>query len=202
MSPVPFNEDFIKLLKKSGCEGINFGVDSTHTMILKNLGKDHDLEDLENISKLCSKYKIRFMFDLLLGGPGEDKDTIKYTVDSVKKLNPTCVGISYGIRIYPGTTLSNIIRKDTSPGKNLYGNIGSSNNFLRPVFYLSKKIGKDLIYYTNSLVSEDRRFFIGASEKSDKNYNYNENLKLQKAIKSGYRGAFWDILQRLNFNSL
>lgn len=202
MSPIPFDENFIKLLKKSGCEGINFGVDSTHTMILKNLGRAHNLEDLRNISKLCSKYKIRFMFDLLLGGPGEDKDTIKYTIDSVKKLNPTCVGISCGIRIYPGTTLSSMIRKDTSPGKNLYGNISSNNNFLRPVFYLSEKIGKDLIGYTNSLVSEDRRFFIGASDKSDKNYNYNENLKLQKAIKSGYRGAFWDILQRLNFNSL
>ena len=63
------------------------------------------------------------MFDLLVGGPGEDKDTIKYTIDSVKKLNPACVGISYGIRIYPGTTLSSMIRKDTPPGKNLYGNI-------------------------------------------------------------------------------
>ena len=59
-----------------------------------------------------------------------------------------------------------------------------------------------MIEYTNSLVSGDGRFFVGASNKSDKNYNYNENLKLQKAIKSGYRGAFWDILQRLNSNSI
>ena len=201
MSPTPFNENFVKLLKKSGCEGINFGVDSTHTMVLKNLGREHCLEDLKNISRLCAKYKIKFMFDLLVGGPGEDKKTIKYTIDSVKRLNPTCVGVSYGIRIYPGTALSQMIKKDDSMKKSLYGNIGGSDSFLKPVFYISEKIGKDLIGYTNSLISGDRRFFIGASDKSDMNYNYNENLKLQKAIRSGYRGAFWDILQRLNSNT-
>jgi radical SAM superfamily enzyme YgiQ (UPF0313 family) len=200
MSPVNFDESFAKLLKRSGCEGINFGVDSTHSLILKNLGRDHNLEDLENISRLCSKYKIRFMFDLLLGGPGEDRKTVKYTIDSIKKLNPTCVGLSYGIRVYPGTALSNMIRKDTSMRDNLYGNTSNDNNFLEPVFYISEKIGKDLVGYANRLVAGDKRFFIGASDEFDRNYNYNENLELQKAIKNGYRGAFWDILQKLNMN--
>lgn len=183
MSPVPFDEDFIKLVKRSGCEGINFGIDSTNETVLGNLGRDHSMEDLENLSRLCSKYKIKFMFDLLLGGPGEDKDTIKHTINSVKRLNPTCVGISYGIRVYPGTAIS--------------GMIADTDNFLKPVFYLSNKIGEELIDYTNNLVSGDKRFFVGASGKDDKNYNYNENLKLQKAIKNGHKGAYWDILQRL-----
>ena len=108
------------------------------------------------------------------------------TIESVKRLDPTCVGISYGIRIYPGTAISNMTKKDKgSPG------------LLKPAFYVSEKIGKDLVEYTNDLVSGDRRFFIGASDKSDKNYNYNENLRLQNAIKSGHRGAYWDILQKI-----
>jgi hypothetical protein len=123
------------------------------------------------------------MLDLLLGGPGEDKDTVKYTIDSIKRLDPTCVGISYGVRIYPGTAISSRIDKRAS--------------FLRPTFFISDKIGKELVDYTNELVSGDRRFFIGSSDKSDKNYNYNENLRLQDAIKKGYRGAYWDILQKL-----
>lgn len=200
MSPMNFDENFARLLKRSGCAGINFGVDSAHSMILKKLGRDHNLDDLKNISELCAKYKIRFMFDLLLGGPGEDRDTIKYTIDSVKKLNPTCVGLSYGIRVYPGTALSNMIKKNASMEKDLYGNEGGSRNFLEPVFYISDKIGKDLVGYTNSLVTGDKRFFIGASDESERNYNYNENLRLQKAINTGYRGAYWDILQRLNVN--
>jgi radical SAM superfamily enzyme YgiQ (UPF0313 family) len=198
MSPANFNEDFAKLLKRSGCEGINFGVDSVHPVILKNLGRDHSMEDLKNVSRLCTRYKIRFMFDLLLGGPGEDRETIKYTIDSVKKLNPACVGLSYGIRVYPGTALSNMISKNASMKKNLYGNKGNGKSFMKPVFYISEKIGKDLVGYTNSLVSGDRRFFIGASDESERNYNYNANIKLQEAIKNGCRGAYWDILQRLN----
>jgi radical SAM superfamily enzyme YgiQ (UPF0313 family) len=200
MSPINFNENFAKLLKRSGCAGINFGVDSAHSTILKNLGRDHNLDDLKNISEICAKYKIRFMFDLLLGGPGENRETIKYTIDSVKKLNPTCVGLSYGIRVYPGTALSNMIKKNISMEKDLYGNEDGSKNFLEPVFYISDKIGKDLVGYTNSLVVGDKRFFIGASDESDRNYNYNENLRLQKAINRGHRGAYWDILQRLNVN--
>jgi len=200
MSPVPFNENFIKLLKHAGCEGINFGADSTNPKILKNLGRSHTLDDLTNVAKLCSKYKIKFMFDLLLGGPGEDKDSIKYTIDNIKKLNPTCVGISYGIRVYPDTYLASTISKEFFPNnKNLFGNIKDNANFFKPVFYISEKIGRDIAEYTNNLVSCDKRFFIGATDKSDKNYNYNENLKLQEAIKKGYRGAFWDILQQINF---
>jgi radical SAM superfamily enzyme YgiQ (UPF0313 family) len=198
MSPVNFNESFARLLKRSGCEGVNFGVDSIHPLVLKNMGREHSLEDLKNISRLCSRYKIKFMFDLLLGGPGEDRETIKYTIDSVKKLNPTCVGLSYGIRVYPGTALSNMVSKSASMKKNLYRNKGSSKNFLEPVFYISEKIGKDLVDYTNSLVSGDKRFFVGASDESERNYNYNANMKLQKAIKGGFRGAYWDILQKLN----
>jgi len=184
MSPVPFDEDFIRLIKKSGCEGINFGIDSAHKTILGNLNRDHNIGDLENISRLCSKYRIKFMFDLLIGGPGEDRHTIKYTIDAVKRLNPTCVGISYGIRVYPGTAIADRAAVDAT-------------DFLRPIFFISDKMGEDIIGYTNMLVSDDKRFFIGACDKNKKNYNYNENLILQKAIISGHRGAYWDILQRL-----
>jgi tryptophan 2-C-methyltransferase len=200
MSPVPFNDSFAKLLKHAGCEGINFGVDSAHPKILKNLGRNHTLDDLANVSKLCSKYKIKFMFDLLLGGPGEDKDSIKYTIDNIKKLNPTSVGISYGIRVYPGTYLASIINNEfLTDNKNLYGNIKNNTNFFKPIFYISEEIGKDIVEYTYNLVYGDKKFFIGATEKEEKNYNYNENLRLQEAIKKGYRGSFWDILEQINF---
>ena len=204
MSPIPFNENFAKLLKKAGCEGINFGVDSANPKILRNLRREHAKDNLTNIAKICLKYKIKYMFDLLLGGPGEDKNSIKYTIEFIKKLNPTCVGISYGIRVYPGTDLANIIRKELflnnsfKNNKNLYGNL-DDNNFFEPIFYISQKIGKDIVEYTNNLVGKDKRFFIGATEKSKKNYNYNKNLRLQEAIKKGYRGAFWDILQKISY---
>jgi len=205
MSPEYIDQEFAELLKKSGCEGINFGIDSTSPEILKNLGRKHSVEDLANISKLFKKYSIKFMFDLLLGGPGENKDTIRQTIETVKKLDPDCVGISYGIRIYPGTKIFKMIKDghynsesgENSDNKYLFGNIKNNNDFMKPVFYISPEIGTSLVSYTNRLVGGDERFFIGATENEEKNYNYNENKKLQDAIKKGRRGAYWDILGQI-----
>ncbi len=47
----------------------------------------------------------------------------------------------------------------------------------------------------------DQRFFEPAVETVNggdaANYNYNENLLLEQAIRKGARGAYWDILRRL-----
>ena len=46
------------------------------------------------------------MFDLLLGAPGDTLGGIRATVDLMKRLDPTRVGISLGVRVYPGTPLA------------------------------------------------------------------------------------------------
>lgn len=104
---------------------------------------------------LLRKYKIKFMVDLLLGGPGEDKRSIKNTIDSIKKLNPYCVGLSYGVRVYPGIVLSAMIEMEAPRGKNLYGNTGGNKNYFKPVFYISEKIGTGggLLGYTTKIKS-------------------------------------------------
>ncbi len=202
MSPVPVDKNLIRKMREAGCVGINFGIDNANLEMLKNLKKKHKPEDIRKVADLCKKYGIKFMFDLLLGGPGEDKTSIKNTIDFVKKLNPTCVGVSYGIRIYPGTYLSKMIKQKHSRNlslsdSNMFGNFGENLSYLNPVFYISEKIGKEIVEYTNSLVKGDKRFFIGAAKEDDKNYNYNKNQKLQESIKKGFRGAYWDILSQI-----
>ncbi len=205
MCPEYIDEEFVKLMKKSGCEGVNFGVDSLSSEILNNLGRNHNYEDLVTISELFKKYDIKFMFDLLLGGPGETKYTIKKTIEAIKKLDPTSAGISYGIRIYPGTKIAEIANTLISDSKNtgsngadyLYGNVKENRRFIKPVFFISPEIGEALVSCTNEVVAGDERFFIGATENEEKNYNYNENKRLQDAIRRGYRGAYWDILRQI-----
>ncbi len=200
MSPVPFSETFAKKLRNAGCTGINFGIDSADLKILKNLNRRHKPQDIKRVAELCKKYGIKFMFDLLVGGPGENKKSIKYTIEYVKKLNPTCAGISYGIRIYPGTILSQLVKKNIKNKdykKNIFGNYYKNLSFLNPIFYISEELGAEIVEYTNSIIEDDKRFFIGASESSKKNYNYNKNQKLQEAIRQGQRGAYWDILQNV-----
>ena len=200
-SPIPFSEELAKLMKKSGCKGINFTVDSASENLLRMLGKDHTKDDLFEITKLCKKNNIELMYDLLIGGIGETRETVKETIETMKELSPRCIGVSMGVRIYPDTVYGEQVHFMSEKEKqiSLYGRDGSEGNFLKPVFYLSSRLGgslNDICRYIKDLTGDDKRFFINSSPEieGDNNYNYNNNNPLTEKINAGARGAFWYIL--------
>ena len=195
-SPMPFSEELMRLMKEAGCAGIDFGVDSGNDEILKNLGRKHREKDVIELAKLCHKYDMTFMYDLLLGGPGETRDTLKETIELMKEVKPSRVGVSIGVRVYPRTALGKAVQKDGVSENNpdLYGILNDNDDFFRPVFYISSSIGAEIHSYVSELVGGDDRFFVGSQEDITENYNYNDNSILVEAIKDGARGAFWAIL--------
>lgn len=199
-SPSPFSDELATLLQKAGCAGINFGVDSGVDYMLRTLGRDFTVEDLKQTTSTCHRQGITFMYDLLLGGPGETMDSLQQTIETMKQLSPHRVGASLGVRIFPYTRLAALVRKQgpLNQNPNLHGAVQGNSGFLAPVFYLSSDLGKDASEHLTQLIGKDERFFVGAKDKIDKNYNYNDNSVLVNAIRKGYRGAFWDILRRLS----
>jgi radical SAM superfamily enzyme YgiQ (UPF0313 family) len=137
------------------------------------------------------------MYDLLLGGPGETRDSLRETIEAMKRMSPQRVGASLGVRVYPGTKLASMIREQgpVANNPNLHGE--REESFLAPVFYLSPDLGEDAFRYLDDLIGGDERFMFMAGDTSSSNYNYNANTVLVDAIRDGYRGAFWDILRRL-----
>ena len=196
-SPIPFDEELASLFLQSGCAGINFGADSASDRILKTLGRDYSAEDVVRTAEICRRSGLVFMYDLLLGGPGETRESLKETVETMKRMSPQRVGASLGVRVYPGTRLAKMILQEgpveTNP--NLQGERDEA--FLAPVFYLSSELGEDASSYLEGLIGGDERFLFMAGDASNSNYNYNANTVLVDAIRDGYRGAFWDILRRL-----
>jgi radical SAM superfamily enzyme YgiQ (UPF0313 family) len=196
LSPVPFTGELARLMMRAGCRGINFGVDHGADRMLKNLGRSFTAAAIQETASLCHRLGIPFMYDLLLGGPGENKKSLSKTIAMMKEINPLRVGISAGVRIYPGTRLAEIALADIQKGKtNLRGSI--TPGFFNPIFYVSSNVGDELFPFIASQVNGDERFFFGGGEETEANYNYNDNSVLMEAIKQGYRGAFWDILRRL-----
>lgn len=202
--PVPFSDELANLMRQAGCVGIDFTVDSGNDTQLQRLGHLHRVNDIIRLTRLCHHYGFSFMFDLLLGGPGETRQTIKETLELMKDLEPTRVGISLGVRLYPDTPLGKMVKKQGVIRKNphLQGTIDENPNMLRPVFYLSHELGDDIASYIEELIKGDSRFFFVSKGQTPRNYNYNDNSQLMTAIKKGYRGAFWDILRRLSENPL
>lgn len=199
MSPAPFSEELASLMVKAGCMGVDFGVDHGNDVMLKRLGRSFTKEDIVNTAKVCHQHGIAFMYDLLLGGPGETQDTVRETIDLMKDINPSRVGVSTGIRIYPNTHLSKIVLREGVSENNeaLYGAVVGNDGFFKPIFYISSGVGEDLVPYVAGLVRQDERFFLGTKEDVGDNYNYSDNSILVEAIRSGHRGAFWDILRKI-----
>lgn len=203
--PVPFDEEPTRLLQAAGCAGIDFTVDSLNQCQLQRLNHLHRAEDVASAVKLCRQYGIATMIDLLLGAPGETRDTIRETLQRAADINPDAVGISLGVRLYPHTPLWNMVKQQAPPHQHP-GVSGWSSPpdtpdafaLLRPVYYLEPTLGTDIAEYISELIAGDRRFMFGGAGTSAVDYNYNQNHLLLDALQRGYRGAYWHILQQVS----
>lgn len=192
-SPVPFSPELARLMRRAGCVGINFGVDNGDEAMLKRLKRDFSPDDIINAAHLCRKEGMAVMFDLLLGSPGETEESLKRTIELMRRADPDRVGVAVGVRVYPGTELSRLVfRKGMREG--LIGGDNPSD----PLFFLEPSIAPILFDLLDDLIGEDRRFFFFDPAKPERNYNYNANQLLVEAIRRGYRGAYWDILRRFD----
>jgi len=192
-SPMPFDHELAGLMKRAGCAGINFGVDSLCDEQLSRLGRSHSISDINRLVRLLKQERLNYMFDLLIGGPGETEETVRVTIDKVKELNVPLVGIAAGIRVYPDTPLGKTIAQDSFNGA-LYPATGCP--FHEPLFYLSPSLGSDASALINEFVAGDQRFLLLSSPAEEGSYNYADDEVLCQLIREGARGAYWDIIRR------
>lgn len=198
-SPHPFSDELALAMKQAGCAGINFGSDSGCDRMLAALGRSYRRDAIREAVIACRAAGILVMLDLLIGGPGEDPDSARETISFMKRLGPDCCGAATGVRLYPGTPLAEMVRRQgpMSANPNLRGQIEDNDSLLRPVFYFDRRLGDDPGGLVCDLIAGDERFFPPPRIKDVTNYNYNDNQVLQDAINRGMRGAYWDILRRL-----
>jgi len=198
--PVPFDNELAETMKRAGCVGINFGVDHTDEQMLCHLGRDYTLEDIQRTVDACRHAGLAVMFDMLLGSPGETRETLAHAIDCMRQAAPDRVGLSCGVRVYPNTAIARLVREqgplDENP--NLHGVCEDNDDLLRPIFYVDAGIGGDIHKVVHDLVAGDKRFLHADPSELDGNYNYNDNSVLANAIRAGERGAYCDILRRLD----
>ena len=196
-SPAPFDAELARTMAAAGCAGINFGVDSGSDEQLLRLGRDHRAADLERTVAACRAAGLAVMYDLLLAGPGESRTTLRRTISRLKKWRPDRVGVSFGVRVFPGTPLAGTIRQAGASSENphLHGRVKNNPDFLFPLFYVEAGLGAGAERLVHELIGDDPRFLFASRVVPERNYNYNDNRVLVRAIRRGARGAYWDILR-------
>ncbi|MBM2820499.1 MAG: Radical domain protein [Candidatus Berkelbacteria bacterium] len=92
----------LKIMQKSGCQIISYGVESGDQKILNHIGKNITLKKIKHAFELTRKAKIESAAHIIFGLPGETEDTIKQTIKFVKEINPDYIQF-YSAIPFPGT---------------------------------------------------------------------------------------------------
>lgn len=80
------DEDLLRLMKKSGCYYVAFGVESGNQDILNNIKKRESLGDIEKAIRLSAKVGLMTQGFFIFGLPGETEKTIMNTIEFAKRV--------------------------------------------------------------------------------------------------------------------
>jgi radical SAM superfamily enzyme YgiQ (UPF0313 family) len=128
--PGGLDEKLIEMFARSGCNEVSLGFESGADQMLHRMNKQFALADVRRASDALRRYGIRRMGFLLLGGPGETKESAEESLAFAESLELDAMKLSVGIRIYPNTDVARIAQQE--------GSISSEQDLLFPKFYVAK----------------------------------------------------------------
>ena len=129
LNPLYCDPETMELMREAGCAGISIGNESGSEDILTSLKKGFSKHDVIRAVRQAKDLGFRINCFLLLGGPGENEETVKESVELMLELGPDMVSVTVGIRIYPDCELRDIALRE--------GFIAPDQNLLYPAFYQS-----------------------------------------------------------------
>ncbi len=128
--PGQVNEPLVRSMARAGCRGVSLGFESGSQPILDSLRKRFALADVESGCRLLADHGIGRMGFLLLGGPGETRETVRQSLEFADALNLDAVKLTVGLRIYPYTELARIAVRE--------GVVAPGADLLEPCFYIAR----------------------------------------------------------------
>ena len=130
--PWKVDETLAEKMALAGCREVSFGFESGSIKILRNMNKKYGPDDVRKISERLKAVGIHRMGFLLLGGPGESRETVLESLTFADSLALEVVKVTTGIRIYPHTLLARTALEA--------GLIESDEDLLFPKFYMAKEL--------------------------------------------------------------
>jgi len=146
------DEDLIGLMAEAGCREVSLGFESGCERILKTMNKRFTTEEVRKTSLMLARRGIKQMGFLMLGGPGETRESVLESLAFADSLPLDSMKVSQGIRIYPYTTLAKIALDE--------GRIGPDDQLLAPTFYMVREI-EDWLVQTVQARMADRPNWMG-----------------------------------------
>jgi radical SAM superfamily enzyme YgiQ (UPF0313 family) len=123
------DHELADLMAKAGCTLVSLGFESGSEPVLKQLNKRFSCAEVKGISATFSAVGIKRNGFLLLGAPGETRETVEESLAFADSLHLDGLKVTVGLRIYPGTVLHSIAAAE--------GVVTADDDLLFPHFYLA-----------------------------------------------------------------
>ncbi len=131
-TPIKLDRHQAQLMARAGCEGIELGTDAVDDEQLARLGKSFNAEIAERANRYCMEAGLRVCQTVIFGAPGETKASVRATCSALRKMKPTAVVAMTGVRLYPGTPLSQSLIEE--------GKVSADDIGLLPAFYIDPAV--------------------------------------------------------------
>lgn len=126
--PGKVSESLVRAMARAGCRSVSLGFESGFQPMLDALNKHFSLDEVRRTSRLLAEHGIGRMGFLLLGGPGETRETVLQSLAFADSLDLEAMKLTVGLRIYPYTELARVAVRE--------GLIDAQDDLLEPRFYV------------------------------------------------------------------
>jgi hypothetical protein len=135
LNPRYVTDELMSTMTQAGFTGIGITLESAADAVLEGLNKGYSSHEVHQAADVVSRHRIACAWIFLFGGPGETRETVRETLHFAKtRIRPGDIAFfNTGIRIYPGTQLETIARRQ--------GILRcSAHEMLSPTFYVSPEV--------------------------------------------------------------
>ncbi|MEM2703017.1 MAG: radical SAM protein [Candidatus Bathyarchaeia archaeon] len=103
------SKKLLATMKSANCQLVSFGVESGSQKILEMMRKGTTVEQNEKAIKIAKEVGLSVTISIIIGYPGETEETLKQTLDFIRRTEPDDVHISIATP-YPGTELYDLVK--------------------------------------------------------------------------------------------
>jgi radical SAM superfamily enzyme YgiQ (UPF0313 family) len=159
---------------------VEFGTEALANKMLASYGKPFNIDDVFASHRAAVAAGLHVAHYLMLGGPGENEDTLKETLANADGLGKTVFFVFSGVRIYPHTALYALALEE--------GQIEPHHNLLEPVFYWSPGLCRETaIHLVKKHTGSRTNWVVGSG--SQQMFRIIEKLHAR-----GHTGPLWERL--------
>jgi len=154
--PAFIDRHLLSHMREAGCILISLGCDSCSDKMLKTLRKGFTKDQLAAAIGSLEEMEMNYILSLLIGGPGENRETVEETIRFLEPLNPFLLDFCAGIRIMPHTDLADIAVRE--------GVIAPDDPLMEPRFYCSGDVREWIEEYLREACSRHSNWTLAHNE--------------------------------------